>query len=98
MKSHPRGNTTVIAIIAAVVVVGFLGWWFIAGKNANTNSGAPTNQGNVNATANTNLGVPDAPAVTADSDLVAVESTLDQVDLSDTSADTTQLDTYLNEF
>lgn len=98
MKRHPQGNTTVIAIIAVVLVAAFLGWWFIAGKNANTNSGTTTNQANANATANANLGVPDAPAVSTDSDLVAVNTTLDQVDVNEDPADTAQLDAYLNEF
>lgn len=98
MKSHPRGNTTVIAIVAVVVVAAFLGWWFIAGKNANTNSGTTTNQANANATANTNLGVPDAPVVTTETDLATAESTLDQIDPAGDLTDSTELDSHLAAF
>jgi cytoskeletal protein RodZ len=90
-QRRPRGNAATIVIVIVVLLAALGYWWYYSSR--------PNPAVNHNAnTTNTNSDVPTAPSVTSEDDLTASEAALDQVDLNDTSTESSQLTTYSAEF
>lgn len=93
--SKSQSGFSVVEVLIVLVVVGvisFVGYTFLNGANASRQKGLEKSQANTQATEKS---VPAAPAIEKTSDLDKASATLDKMD---TTSDTSELDTELNNF
>jgi uncharacterized protein HemX len=94
MKRAQQGFAIVEAVLIVVVLAGLAGVGYVVLKKHNTATNNTVSSSTEKSSAAT---VPEAPAINNSADLTKAQQTVDETDLNTTNADSSQLDSMLNE-